>query len=749
MAILMMLVAGGVSASNGEHVDLSPGRLRYNLNPYLALLVDEEGTLSIEDVSSEAYRDRFVLHGDSRAPSFSYSDVVIWAQMPLKSRAPEYRWVVEVGYPLLDHVDLYVPDIPGGYTHRVDGSGMGLSARSPSHRNIVFDLPREWDDDRPMLMRIESETALVFPVTLWEWNAFAEYTQRDYLFLGGYFGFLLLIALYAVFLYVFTESREYLYYAVFIFATGLFFFGVNGLGFQFLWPGRPGGSALINCLLLVAGATGFLHVRTTLPIENHLPIVGHILAGMAVLCAGLAPTSLVLPVTIMMKIAIGIMITSLFATIPATLVCWRGGHVPSAFMFFGWLVFGTGISLMIMRSLGILGDSFVTLYGGQLGFIAKVVFIFAGTAYDLRAATRQREAAERRNRQLVYVDASNRMIADISIAATEGDLADRFLRHLGGIVAFDKASFAVSDEQGARVLARRPALEDGITSPDDFEVELLEKAFDSGEVSILDGSGAGKGRRARGDADGTYSVMLIPIGTREACVGAAILERLDGGEGEFKPSDRHLAAGFAGQAGLAIENAQLFREVTELAITDELTGLRNRRFFFDAGSREFHRARRLDSPLSLVIADLDDFKEINERYGHVRGDSVLEEIARRCIEKLRKGDIPCRYGGEELAFLLPEATISDAQEVAERLRHAIGADLIRVPKAPPTRVTASFGIARIREDMEEFADLVDAADKALFDAKSAGKDIVQVFEGWGKYGWEAGDFGSSADGPSP
>ena len=173
------------------------------------------------------------------------------------------------------------------------------------------------------------------------------------------------------------------------------------------------------------------------------------------------------------------------------------------------------------------------------------------------------------------------------------------------------------------------------------------------------------------------------------------------------------------RAGPAIENARRFREARQLADLDALTGLHNRRYFHDTLAREVARAHRYDRNLALIIFDLDDFKAINDRIGHLAGDGVLAEAAERIREVVRSADIECRVGGDEFAVILPESTLGDADQLYARLQKAVSAR--PVGQAGP--LTISAGVAELQPDDDAIA-FFQRADHALYGAKEAGKGQV-------------------------
>jgi diguanylate cyclase (GGDEF)-like protein len=194
----------------------------------------------------------------------------------------------------------------------------------------------------------------------------------------------------------------------------------------------------------------------------------------------------------------------------------------------------------------------------------------------------------------------------------------------------------------------------------------------------------------------------------------------------FTSMDLHLIDSFAAMATAALHNATLYAEVQRLATTDTLTEQFNRRKFFEIGELEIHRSRRFRTPLSAIMIDLDNFKEINDTYGHAAGDSVLHKVAQRCQAAIRIIDILGRYGGDEFAILLPDADIHEAYEIAERIRQAITSEPVFVSEIQ-AHVSISLGIAQASADTENLSNLLGRADAALYAAKQSGRN--QVAEG--------------------
>jgi diguanylate cyclase (GGDEF)-like protein len=224
------------------------------------------------------------------------------------------------------------------------------------------------------------------------------------------------------------------------------------------------------------------------------------------------------------------------------------------------------------------------------------------------------------------------------------------------------------------------------------------------------------------------SVLVLPIILRENVVGTLLLRTSRVMPG-FTEREIHLCQLIADIAAGALQNAHLFESLElanvnleRLALMDELTGAFNRRLFFRRMEEELQRARRYKLPLSCIFLDIDRFKEVNDRHGHLVGDQVLAEVAEVIRSSIRRTDILARYGGEEFAILLPMTPQEGAMAEGERIRkavrnHAFGGD------AGPVRITISVGVGAFpAPGVNTVEDLIGRADDAVYGAKEKGRD---------------------------
>ena len=198
------------------------------------------------------------------------------------------------------------------------------------------------------------------------------------------------------------------------------------------------------------------------------------------------------------------------------------------------------------------------------------------------------------------------------------------------------------------------------------------------------------------------------------------------GDRDFTAGERDLFNYLAGQAAVAAENVELHELLHRQALTDELTGLFNHRYFQEVIASAVAQGRRFNQPVGLIMLDLDHFKQINDTYGHQQGDVVLREVARVLRESSREIDEPARYGGEEMAVALLQTDLEGAYNLAERIRLSIAdLDIPRLGGTGTLRVTASVGVAALPETALHKDSLIMAADGALYSAKTLGRNRTE------------------------
>jgi diguanylate cyclase (GGDEF)-like protein len=311
---------------------------------------------------------------------------------------------------------------------------------------------------------------------------------------------------------------------------------------------------------------------------------------------------------------------------------------------------------------------------------------------------------------------ADRFVVELAATLDLGEVAGRTLEAVATIPGVEAAFLEAAAPAGSRLSAATGMPDDEATKaavklPENDNLRAVEVSYryriDAADESApLVRSGVVVPLRADGEPVGTLSAF-----TRSP------LHRIS--EAEIDELER-----VAFKAGTALENARRYTEARALADLDALTGLHNRRYFHETLAREVARALRYERRLAVIVFDLDDFKAINDRIGHLAGDGVLAEAAERMLTIVRTADVTCRVGGDEFAIVLPEGGVEDGELLAGRIADAIAAR----PIGAAGMLRLSAGVAELRPT-DTPDDLFQRADAALYQAKDLGKARTVAVDG--------------------
>jgi diguanylate cyclase (GGDEF)-like protein len=373
----------------------------------------------------------------------------------------------------------------------------------------------------------------------------------------------------------------------------------------------------------------------------------------------------------------------------------------------------------------------VAIVAGAAAFVLLLVVLWLA----LRSSGKGAQGDERLAELVADLNARmESMVGELSEAlelAQEEGRRNRMLGELAGTIDLDEVLTRTLDAAGALagVDAALARLE---TSGETPIVATLGLSADEAQRQAIAGPPGGPEARSISlvyqypaelvTNDGTtgliHSGLAVPIPADGASIGfIAVFSRSRShswGDAEVRELEE-----LAMRAGPAIENARRFREARQLADLDALTGLHNRRYFHETLAREVSRAQRYNRQLGLIVLDLDDFKAINDRIGHLAGDAVLAESAERVRDVVRSADIACRVGGDEFAVIMPESTLADSDQLYRRLQAAVSAR----PVGQAGRLSFSAGVAELQPE-DDPTTFFQRADDALYRAKERGKAQV-------------------------
>ena len=329
---------------------------------------------------------------------------------------------------------------------------------------------------------------------------------------------------------------------------------------------------------------------------------------------------------------------------------------------------------------------------------------------------------QRRARHLAFLNTISKMA--ISSEDAEQMMADivREIQknfrydHIGiGIMDYATKDIEIKAEAGttSQTKGRRVPVGSGV----------LGKVARTGVSALVQNAGPGQ---LAGVLAESRAVLCLPISYGETLLGVLNIESRD--ENAFAPQDVLILNTLADLLATALHNSFVFQKLQQQSITDGLTGIKTRRFFWEALSSEWKRGSRSGRPFSVVLVDLDKFKEVNDSLGHLEGDLVLARVGRLLEQKCRQSNVVARYGGDEFIILMPETGIEQAQVLAERLRLWLATD----PMLEEHHITGSFGVASFPVHGFSMEDLIRVADAGMYVSKHAGGNQVSTSDAFGE-----------------
>jgi diguanylate cyclase (GGDEF)-like protein len=299
------------------------------------------------------------------------------------------------------------------------------------------------------------------------------------------------------------------------------------------------------------------------------------------------------------------------------------------------------------------------------------------------------------------------------------------------VMAMPAGSIALCDDGGTQMtLVAHAGLSAQLVAKNRWRVKpggLTHSILEKGELFIVEETvKAVFFNNPLAIGEGIRSLIAVPLKLQNKMVGILYLD--DFVPRTFDQRRLRLLNILASFATMSIENARLHERMSQLACTDGLTGLYNHRQFQQALREQLARANRYQRPLSLLMFDLDNFKQFNDTFGHPAGDRALVTVAGILREAFRGGDLLFRYGGEEFAALLPETPLAEALSAADRARESVAELFPRLLQDVPTALTISVGVATCPHDGQEADVLLKTSDSLLYRAKQEGKNRV-YFQG--------------------
>ncbi len=341
--------------------------------------------------------------------------------------------------------------------------------------------------------------------------------------------------------------------------------------------------------------------------------------------------------------------------------------------------------------------------------------------------TEKKQIEQNERDQRVFLEALRDTSEALNSDLDFESLLERILINAERVIHSDTGAILMMEKGLLRVVRTRGYADRGLkdlTHHEPFSIEKMQNMAwmaDTGLPIAISDTSKYSAWNPLPENEWVKSYIGMPLRVRQRTIG--FLSLFSATPGYYTEEHAQRLKAFASQTATAIENARLYAEVQQKADTDELTGLRNRRSLFELGAREVERAIRFNHPLSILMIDLDYFKQVNDHFGHPVGDRLLTALADQFRSNLRNVDLIARYGGDEFVILLPENSSEQAIEIAHRIQKAIRNTYIETAQGKAS-VDASIGIAELNSRITTLAELIEIADRALYSAKQEGRSRV-------------------------
>jgi len=386
---------------------------KFSLDQYIGIIEDRDNKLSFEDVSTAIFSNKFV---PVSGTNFGFTQSAYWVRFTLENTLPKTSdWLLEIRFPFLDNIELYSMDKNGQYRLRRAGRSLPFSKREIKHRNFIFNL-QAYPGSNTYYMRFKTESGMFFPMTIWRKETFVTYDHDAQYVLGLYYGIILVMILYNLFIYISLKDSAYLHYILYISCFMLYQMTSNGLAYEYLWPDSIWWNR--RSTIFFAGLAMFWGIKFTqsfLLSRATTPTLDKILSVEKGAAALLTALSFFVSYGVTVKIALLIAAVVVPTMLLTGTICWVRKNRSARFFLLAWISLLAGLFVLVLRNFGFLQASFVVIYSLQIGSILDVVLLALALADRINTMRKERDDAMNRaliEQQKTFVQREN-MIMDL------------------------------------------------------------------------------------------------------------------------------------------------------------------------------------------------------------------------------------------------------------------------------------------------------------------------------------------------
>ncbi|MND57155.1 Autoinducer 2 sensor kinase/phosphatase LuxQ [compost metagenome] len=394
------------------------------LGQHMDVFEDVRGDARIEDITSPALEGSF-RRNEKPVLNAGYSRSVFWLRIDLdyrpRTQGGQQIWLMELAYPPLDHLDLYLPDGLGGYQlAQRTGDALPFASREIKQNNYVFSIALQPNQPQRVYLRLQSEGSIQAPLTLWSPRAFVEEQPERIYVLGIIYGVLLVMLIYNLFIFLSVRDTSYLYYILYIASFGLYQISVNGAGIQYFWPDNPWwANAATPFLIGSAALFGCQFSRSFLHTAEHSPWMDRSLLGLMALGALAMVLALTASYGLALRLATSLALIFTVVIFAAGVLAWLRGMRVARYFIIAWSAFLIGGAINTLMVLGYLPNVFLTMYASQIGSALEVGLLSLALADRINAMKEERAR--------ILLDAGRKLEALNQELANSNRLKDEFL----------------------------------------------------------------------------------------------------------------------------------------------------------------------------------------------------------------------------------------------------------------------------------------------------------------------------------
>lgn len=465
--ILIVLLAFSNSVAGKPQLTINQSLKNESLGSYLEILEDKTGVITIEAILSGDLESRF-LPSKTEEPSFGFTYSVYWVRFSVKNETNDaVDWFLEIGYPLLDFIELYIPDTAGTLIMKKAGDQLAFYSREIKNRNFVFNLSEMPVSERTYYLRVKTSSSMNFPLKFLSQDTFIENNSRENILLGIFYGAVIIMIIYNIFLYIGFLDKSYINYVLFISSWGLTQAALNGLAFQYLWYDWIWwANTNIPVLIFLSVFTSNLLTRSLLNTKLFIPQWDNVLKVENILFVIGILFSLLAPYSLSIRIAAASGIIVVITSLVAAILCLTKKVRSAYFFIIAMGLYFIGVVLFSLKSFGVLPSNFITTWSIQIGGFSILILFSIAVQDRINKERKEKFLAQKAalineqklvktltETERILEEKINERTQDLQESARELDSLDSIVKIISREIEFEKVVNALL-EQGLKLITQ-------------------------------------------------------------------------------------------------------------------------------------------------------------------------------------------------------------------------------------------------------------------------------------------------------